>query len=143
MWNVDHQYLIAKNFGLRCLLKNDLHLPFHVIPRGLLEFFLNVGKVKKNGLGHVCIICLVAVCKVKPLKSIFIYVMMGIKLENLLFANNHEFPTTTLVGTRRMEHQWLDLTLHLVHQMYVNKMMHLQLNVIFWVYIPPKNLFKK
>jgi len=45
LWSVDHQYLVAKIFGLRCLLKNDLHLPFHVIPKGLLEFFPNVGKV--------------------------------------------------------------------------------------------------
>jgi hypothetical protein len=78
-------------------IENDLHLPFCAIPKGLLEFLPNVGTVKKHGLGHVCTICLVATHKVQPLKSIFIYVMMGTKLENLLFASNHEFPTTTLV----------------------------------------------
>jgi hypothetical protein len=31
------------------------------------------------------------------------------------------------------------MALHLAHQMLVNRIRHLQLSVIFWVYIPPKN----
>jgi hypothetical protein len=63
-------------------------------------------------------------CEVKPLKSISLCVPMCMKLENLLFANNREFPTTTPVGVGPMEHQQLNLALHLVHRMPVNEIIH-------------------
>jgi len=49
---------------------------------------------------------------------------MCMKLENLLFANNREFPATTPIGVGPMEHQQLNLALHLVHWMPVNEIIH-------------------
>jgi hypothetical protein len=60
-----------------------------------------------------------------------------------MLANNHEFPTTTLVGVRTMGHQQFDLALHLAHWMLANGIRHLQLSVIFLVYIPLKNCIQE
>jgi hypothetical protein len=60
------------------------------------------------------------------------------KLENLMFASSGEFLATTLVGVGILEHQQFDLALHLTHWMLVNGIEHLQLSVIFRVYIPQK-----
>jgi len=69
--------------------------------------------------------------KVRPLRLILVSLPGCMKLKNLLFASNCEFLATTLIGIRTMEHQQLDLALHLVHHMLVNRIEHLELHVIF------------
>ncbi len=101
-------------------------------------FFLGVSNNEKSSPGHVCIVFLVATCKVKPLRSIFVFVLGCMKLENLLFVNNGDFPATTSIGARIVEHRWLDLALHLALWMSVYGIEHPQLSVIFRVDMPLK-----
>jgi hypothetical protein len=118
--------------------KKNLHLTLCAFPGGLLEFILGVSTFKKNDHGLVCTNYRVVKHRLKPLKSISVYILMCIKLKNLMFANNYEFPTIRLIGVGTWGHQQFDLALHLVHWVSVNGIRHPQFNVIFRVYTPLK-----